>query len=175
MREESFHKLLNRINTDFSHNTDKTSAKQLDLKYDFHKAYRYFYFNHNYDEPMLNSGNLSKDETKNSISDNNLKRRNTKYSLESQENNENDSFDKENKGCDRTNYKLSSVWCMDYAENLIVIGCADGRLELWEGTTGVLKVRLKIHNIINFIVITFVCKWKNSQQHLYFIILSCKL
>ncbi|KAF5297711.1 hypothetical protein FQA39_LY12042 [Lamprigera yunnana] len=32
--------------------------------------------------------------------------------------------------------KISPIWCMDYLENLIVIGCADGSLEFWEGTTG---------------------------------------
>ncbi|KAJ8980052.1 hypothetical protein NQ317_012892 [Molorchus minor] len=35
--------------------------------------------------------------------------------------------------------RLSPIWCMDYLDNLIVIGCADGRLEFWEGTTGKLK------------------------------------
>lgn len=34
----------------------------------------------------------------------------------------------------------SPVWCLDYLDNLIVIGCANGRLEFWEGTTGELKV-----------------------------------
>lgn len=32
------------------------------------------------------------------------------------------------------------IWCLDYLDNLIVIGCADGRMEFWEGTTGTLKV-----------------------------------
>ncbi|KAI4464852.1 sterol regulatory element-binding protein cleavage-activating protein [Holotrichia oblita] len=36
--------------------------------------------------------------------------------------------------------KLSPIWCMDYLDNLIVLGCADGRLEFWEGTTGKFKV-----------------------------------
>lgn len=34
----------------------------------------------------------------------------------------------------------SPVWCLDYLDNLIVVGCANGRLEFWEGTTGKLKV-----------------------------------
>jgi hypothetical protein len=37
-------------------------------------------------------------------------------------------------------YEVSSIWCMDYQENLIVIGCANGSLEFWEGTTGKFKV-----------------------------------
>ena len=36
---------------------------------------------------------------------------------------------------------ISTIWCMDYKENLIVIGCANGSLEFWEGTTGRFKVR----------------------------------
>ena len=37
-------------------------------------------------------------------------------------------------------YEVSSIWCMDYQENLIVTGCANGSLEFWEGTTGKFKV-----------------------------------
>lgn len=38
------------------------------------------------------------------------------------------------------NFKSSPIWCLDYLDNLIAIGCANGRLEFWEGTTGKLKV-----------------------------------
>lgn len=34
----------------------------------------------------------------------------------------------------------SQIWCIDYLDNLIVIGCKNGRLEVWEGTTGKFKV-----------------------------------
>lgn len=34
----------------------------------------------------------------------------------------------------------SPIWCLDYLENLIVVGCANGRIEFWEGTLGKLKV-----------------------------------
>lgn len=34
---------------------------------------------------------------------------------------------------------FSPIWCLDYLDNLIVIGCADGRLEFWEASTGNLK------------------------------------
>lgn len=37
---------------------------------------------------------------------------------------------------------ISAIWCLDYTDNLIVIGCADGKLEFWESTTGNLKVVL---------------------------------
>ncbi|KAL7307009.1 hypothetical protein TKK_0000758 [Trichogramma kaykai] len=35
--------------------------------------------------------------------------------------------------------EVSSIWCMDYQENLIAIGCANGSIEFWEGTTGKFK------------------------------------
>nr|CAD7427831.1 unnamed protein product [Timema monikensis] len=31
------------------------------------------------------------------------------------------------------------IWCVDCEENLIVVGCANGRLEFWEGSTGTFK------------------------------------
>lgn len=33
------------------------------------------------------------------------------------------------------------IWSMDYLDNLIVVGCANGQIEFWEGTTGRLKVK----------------------------------
>lgn len=33
-----------------------------------------------------------------------------------------------------------SIWCMDFADNLIVLGCSDGRLEFWEASTAKFKV-----------------------------------
>lgn len=42
----------------------------------------------------------------------------------------------------QTSHVISVIWCMDYQENLIVVGCANGSLEFWEGTTGRFKVSL---------------------------------
>ncbi|XP_055621580.1 sterol regulatory element-binding protein cleavage-activating protein isoform X2 [Toxorhynchites rutilus septentrionalis] len=39
----------------------------------------------------------------------------------------------------KKHYQASPIWCLDFLDNLIVIGCADGRLEFWEGTTGNFK------------------------------------
>ncbi|XP_013118065.2 sterol regulatory element-binding protein cleavage-activating protein [Stomoxys calcitrans] len=33
----------------------------------------------------------------------------------------------------------SPVWCLDYFDNLIAVGCANGRIELWEMPSGTLK------------------------------------
>lgn len=32
------------------------------------------------------------------------------------------------------------IWCLDFVDNLVAVGCADGRLEFWEGSTGHEKV-----------------------------------
>uniref|UniRef100_A0A182Q249 Sterol regulatory element-binding protein cleavage-activating protein n=1 Tax=Anopheles farauti TaxID=69004 RepID=A0A182Q249_9DIPT len=36
-------------------------------------------------------------------------------------------------------HDVSPIWCLDFLDNLIVIGCADGRLEFWEGSSGSFK------------------------------------
>ncbi|XP_037940962.1 sterol regulatory element-binding protein cleavage-activating protein [Teleopsis dalmanni] len=33
----------------------------------------------------------------------------------------------------------SPIWCLDYFDNLIAVGCANGRIELWETPAGLLK------------------------------------
>lgn len=30
----------------------------------------------------------------------------------------------------------SPVWCMDFCNDLIILGCADGRIEFWEASSG---------------------------------------
>ncbi|XP_058460282.1 sterol regulatory element-binding protein cleavage-activating protein isoform X2 [Malaya genurostris] len=46
-------------------------------------------------------------------------------------------------------YQSSPIWCLDFLDNLIVIGCADGRLEFWEGTTGNFKGIYEAENTYN--------------------------
>ncbi|KAI8430672.1 hypothetical protein MSG28_000867 [Choristoneura fumiferana] len=36
--------------------------------------------------------------------------------------------------------KDSPIWCMDFSNDLIILGCADGRLEFWEASSGKLMV-----------------------------------
>lgn len=36
------------------------------------------------------------------------------------------------------------VWCMDCQNNLIVVGCANGQIEIWEASSGKHKVRTDI-------------------------------
>lgn len=50
------------------------------------------------------------------------------------------SDEKGRKISDEGSGKLSAVWCMDFVDNLVIIGCANGRLEFWEATTSRLKV-----------------------------------
>ncbi|XP_058840800.1 uncharacterized protein LOC131696265 [Topomyia yanbarensis] len=44
-------------------------------------------------------------------------------------------------------YQTSPIWCLDFFDNFIEIGCADGRLEFWEGTTGNFKGIYEAENI----------------------------
>jgi hypothetical protein len=39
------------------------------------------------------------------------------------------------------------VWCIDCQSNQIVIGCSNGRLELWEATSGKFKVSVQLFSI----------------------------
>lgn len=45
-----------------------------------------------------------------------------------------------NQQVNNKNIEVSPIWCLDYMDNLIAIGCADGKIEFWESTTGTLKV-----------------------------------
>lgn len=49
-------------------------------------------------------------------------------------------------GCRRK--QRHQIWCLDFVDNLIAVGCADGRLEFWEGSTGKEKVRKGRRNIM---------------------------
>lgn len=50
----------------------------------------------------------------------------------------------------------SPIWCVDYQDNLIVVGCANGSLEFWEGTTGRFKVSLSNVDFLFFIFYYFI-------------------
>ncbi|ELU06614.1 hypothetical protein CAPTEDRAFT_96666 [Capitella teleta] len=49
--------------------------------------------------------------------------------------------------------KAPAVWCLECKDNLIVVGCSNGRLELWDGFSGQLKY---IHHHSN-VGITAIC------------------
>uniref|UniRef100_A0A336MGS4 Sterol regulatory element-binding protein cleavage-activating protein n=1 Tax=Culicoides sonorensis TaxID=179676 RepID=A0A336MGS4_CULSO len=52
------------------------------------------------------------------------------------------------------NFSASPIWCLDFQDNLIVIGCADGRLEFWEGMSGNFKCLFEPEMITNNIGVT---------------------
>jgi hypothetical protein len=56
---------------------------------------------------------------------------------------------------DNTMQQMAPIWCLDCHENLIVVGCANGRLEFWEGSTGIFKVKDQ----------HLLCKWDWSVIH----------
>ncbi|XP_063901523.1 sterol regulatory element-binding protein cleavage-activating protein isoform X2 [Zophobas morio] len=129
--------LKQRINTSFSNKVDNSKSSSYDAKVDFNKTYRELYFYR--DIPKVKSRMKE------------MKRAKESKSLSFSENNQNFSVKKNSletlgdtplKLGDSNvdlNTKLSPIWCMDYLDNLIVIGCANGRLEFWEGSTGRLK------------------------------------
>lgn len=156
-RDDCFPKLLHPIKTDFSHiyeqNDDSVSA--VNDKYDFTKIYNHLYhdfvpntkqYNGNVDVKTMKRFSdyslqqkqhiadmpkfYNEDNSCNSISS----------SLKSEHNFNNVQNGSINNLYNAKSNKLSPIWCIDYLDNLIVIGCADGRLEFWEGTTGRLKV-----------------------------------
>lgn len=44
----------------------------------------------------------------------------------------------------------SPVWCMDFCNDLIILGCADGRLEFWEASSG--KLMVSTHHQQTFLI-----------------------
>ncbi|CAG9769082.1 unnamed protein product [Ceutorhynchus assimilis] len=114
-RDEVFPLLINRINTDFSSLRSRSSAagnNTFNSRYEFYKAYKFHY-----------------------TSD-----KSTRYNVFAHRNSaEEEGLGRKTSDSGNSAGKLSSVWCMDYVDNLIIIGCADGRLEFWEATTQKLK------------------------------------
>lgn len=53
-------------------------------------------------------------------------------------------YDEKVEGEDRVIKKksTSAIWCLDFLDNLIAVGCGNGRMEFWETPSGTLKVRL---------------------------------
>ncbi|XP_050301883.1 sterol regulatory element-binding protein cleavage-activating protein [Anthonomus grandis grandis] len=109
-RDEVFPTLVNRINPDFSNLRSRSLNEPFDSRYELYKSYKYHYIS---DKSLLKKRKASVKEDVLS-SDYNI-RSGTTYG------------------------RISSVWCMDYVDNMVIIGCADGRLEFWEATTQKLK------------------------------------
>ena len=43
----------------------------------------------------------------------------------------------------------STVWAMEYSEGLLLLGCSDGRIEIWDATNGTLKVNSIAYEIFS--------------------------
>lgn len=41
---------------------------------------------------------------------------------------------------------ISQIWCLDFVNNIIGIGCSNGNLEFWEGTSAKFKVHIPANN-----------------------------
>lgn len=60
----------------------------------------------------------------------------------------------------------SPIWCMDYCNDLIILGCADGRLEFWEATSGKLMVIVCVIQIDNKVFRIHSFRKKGTFNHL---------
>lgn len=49
--------------------------------------------------------------------------------------------------CKNRAFSESPVWCIDFCNDLIILGCADGRLEFWEASSG----KLMVSAFVNYI------------------------
>lgn len=129
-----FPSLKGSINMKFS-NVKDTKNNLYNAKADFNRTFRQLYVNRDLPKTKrMKEINRTKESTSKSSS---FSESNQKFCA----NNKLDSDDGQTSDSE-LNGKLSPIWCMDYMENLIVLGCADGRLEFWEGSSGKLKVRL---------------------------------
>lgn len=43
---------------------------------------------------------------------------------------------------------ISPIWCLDCQDNIIVVGCASGVVEVWDASTGKLKVCIMAQTIL---------------------------
>jgi hypothetical protein len=106
--------------------------------------------NHSYSNTLVNRKNISFDldypinsATKSNRSSLSSSPHSSQFrSQQQQQQHHNHHHPSPSEAVSRKFYNLSPIWCLDFLDNLIVIGCADGRLEFWEGTTGSIKVSL---------------------------------
>ncbi|GLV41628.1 SREBP cleavage activating protein [Carabus blaptoides fortunei] len=129
----SFPSLQKKINTNFSQlkleQLDSNEHRRRNGKFNFGDQYRQLYLNHEREPEQHRSRHSSTthgDTAKwiiNQASVNLLNGSNSAVQCEQQAQ------------CTG----VPPIWCIDYTDNLIVLGCASGRLEFWEGTTGKLK------------------------------------
>lgn len=156
-KDITFPKLLNKINTDFSSNINSYGSSPTS-KSDFDRSYRYFYSNH---EHEIN--HRQRDEVVRKVSASDSVKNSKDFLTRTKSDSENNflkySDNSENavlltrrcSNCDIiSDYALSQIWCIDYLDNLIVAGCADGRLEFWEVNTNKLKVSREVRMLWTF-------------------------
>ncbi|KAL4717852.1 hypothetical protein ACJJTC_001001, partial [Scirpophaga incertulas] len=82
---------------------------------------------------------LPTEDNVNNIINNNSKRRVASNSSIERGNNERINAEDKSDGT-MSGLSYSPVWCMDFTNDLIIIGCADGRIEFWDAVSGELKV-----------------------------------
>ncbi|XP_026284817.1 sterol regulatory element-binding protein cleavage-activating protein isoform X1 [Frankliniella occidentalis] len=144
----SFPDLRSSINTNFSSLTSSSHSPSLEDSrsgYDFSSKYRELFQFHRR-SCDLSGSTLDSEETHEDCSCGSLGSSPPK-SLKSPQfyldefTTRKSSFESQNKSgrCDGANANVPPIWCIDCRENIVVLGCANGRLEFWEGASGRFK------------------------------------
>ncbi|XP_013179398.1 PREDICTED: sterol regulatory element-binding protein cleavage-activating protein [Papilio xuthus] len=127
-------------------------------KYNFAKCYKDLYHNRRREycetKENVNTNNLSVNKSDLSVTDSEVNEINNENifvfnsSAESANNLRNRHENKMNRrtssdggpmpedDCKSKAFSESPVWCIDFCNDLIILGCADGRLEFWEASSG---------------------------------------
>lgn len=140
----SFPNLKNRINTNFVNLHLDTTTSTPD-RYDFDRPYKQLYQQHEEETRVRNRNHDTDKWLRSTMS-------NGGFSTGSGNNGVRRSMEHYQppitlRPCNtHHNVTVPPIWCMDCIDNLIVIGCADGRLEFWEGTTAKFKCLVENDN-----------------------------
>ncbi|KAK9879461.1 hypothetical protein WA026_006532 [Henosepilachna vigintioctopunctata] len=144
-RDESytmFPRLLHKINTNFSQIKSYCSSPK-SSGYNFNESFRQLYNSHEGDGFVISNRLKDINWLKDTVGEEN--RGSVSLDAESHINSSNVSSEfgrldsNESSSSEFDKGRFSQIWCMDYLDNLVVLGCADGHMEFWEGTTARLK------------------------------------
>lgn len=123
-----------RTSLTFDFNSAPRKSKEGDLnsiKYEFQKSFdKYF-------EPVSNNNDSF--EALNGSAPTKMSYMNSQFNQRLHNGYSSESINSLSLSTSSKTYNTSPIWALDFIDNLIVIGCADGRLEFWEGTTGSFK------------------------------------
>lgn len=138
-------RLRNNLNFDFTSNHRRSCDSSFDSKDEFKRSYEKYF-------EILPTKSLDCEDIRLASDSSNIKSAadTSSFSKENVNNRLNRTLHGSADNVNGLNYsqkfKPSPVWALDFTDNLIVIGCACGRLEFWEATTGSLRTIYETDN-----------------------------